>query len=91
MEENFFTIIDENGNESLCEIILTFHSDEFENDYVIYTIPGQDDENEQEVSAARYVQTDETDGELMEIETDEEWELVEQVLAEFEAEADLDA
>lgn len=91
MDEKMFTVIDENGNESLCEILLTFHSDTFNKNYVIYSIPGQNDEDEIEVSAACYQETSDEEGDLMPIETDEEWELIEQVLADFEENQDEEA
>lgn len=86
MEEKQFTIIDETGNEFLCEILFTFHSDDFDKDYVVYTIPGKEDEDEIEVSAAWYKEEDGAEGELFPIETEEEWELVELVLQDFDEE-----
>ncbi|MGL5041652.1 MAG: DUF1292 domain-containing protein [Culicoidibacterales bacterium] len=84
MEEKTFTVIDEKGNETLCEIIFTFHSDEFDKNYVIYSMPGKEDEDEVEVSAACYEESDTDEGVLKPIETDAEWELIEQVLEEFD-------
>ncbi|GBU10457.1 hypothetical protein AwErysi_00730 [Erysipelotrichaceae bacterium] len=88
MEDKTFTVIDENGNETLCEIIFTFHSDEFKKNYVIYTMPGKNDSDEVEVSAACYEESSENEGALKPIETDEEWELVESILEEYEEEED---
>lgn len=86
MEDKTFTVIDENGNETLCEIIFTFHSEEYNKNYVIYSMPGKEEEDELEVSAACYEESGENEGILKPIETDEEWELVEQVLEEFDEE-----
>jgi len=86
MDEKQFIVIDEEGNEFLCEIIFTFHSDDFDRDYVVYAIPGKEDDDEIEVSAAWFKQDDDNEGELFPIETDEERELVEQVLQQFEEE-----
>lgn len=86
MEEKVFTVVDENGNETLCEIIFTFHSDEYNKDYVIYTMPGTEDEDGIEVSAAAYEETADGEGLLSAIETDAEWELVEEMLAAFDDE-----
>lgn len=91
MEDRNFTIIDEHGNEFLCEIIFTFHSDEFEKDYVVYSIPAKADEDEMEVSAACYVEHENGEGDLLPIESEQEWELVEQLLAEFEADDELES
>ncbi|MGN1386798.1 MAG: DUF1292 domain-containing protein, partial [Bacillus sp. (in: firmicutes)] len=81
MNEQQITIIDENGNEQLCEILFFFHSDEFNKDYVLYYPIGEEDENgEIIVHASSYVQNDEdTEGELAPIETEEEWDLVEEM------------
>lgn len=91
LDEKMFTVIDENGNETLCEIILTFHSDTFDKNYVIYSMPGAEDADEVEVSAAIYQETAGDEGDLMPIETDEEWELIEKVLEDFEDEEEIEA
>ncbi len=37
-EERHITVIDEDGNEQLCEVIHTFDSEKFGKSYVLYTI-----------------------------------------------------
>lgn len=85
-KEKQLTFIDENGNEVLCEILFTFNSEEFGKNYVIFYPTGSDsDEEEQvEVMAAAYVEGEDGQGELQAIETDEEWEMIENVLKEFD-------
>ena len=85
MNEQQITIVDENGNEQLCEILFYFHSDEFNKDYVLYYPIGEEDENgEIIVHASAFVQSDEnTEGELMPIETEEEWDVVEEMYNTF--------
>ena len=85
MNEQQITIIDENGNEQLCEILFFFHSDEFNKDYVLYYPIGEEDENgEIIVHASAFVQNEEdTEGELMPIETEEEWDVVEEMYNTF--------
>ncbi|MBD3109555.1 DUF1292 domain-containing protein [Bacillus sp. AGMB 02131] len=92
MNEQQITIIDENGNEQLCEILFFFHSDEFNKDYVLYYPIGEEDENgEIIVHASSYVQNDEdTEGELAPIETEEEWDLVEEMYNTFVEEQESD-
>ena len=81
INDRTLTIIDENGKEVACEILFTYHSDEFNKDYVLFFPKGADEKGENvEINAAVY--TD--DGELFDVETDEEWEMLEEVLAEFE-------
>ena len=89
------TIIDEEGNEVLCQILFTFESEEFKKNYVLfYPLDDSDDEENVTVMAASYVEGENGIGELQEIETDEEWEMVNEVLAAFqedeEAEAEFD-
>ena len=48
------------------------------------------EDEEIEIMAAAYAPTDNGDGELIPIETDEEWELIEEVLQSFNEEEDVD-
>ena len=69
------TIIDEEGNEVLCQILFTFESEEFKKNYVLfYPLDDSDDEENVTVMAASYVEGENGIGELQEIETDEEWD-----------------
>jgi len=79
-EKEFFIVTDENGKDMKCEIIMTFDSDEFEKSYVVYQIAGDESG---ECFAATYNPDDGEEGKLMEIESDEEWEFVEEVLENF--------
>ncbi|KMY54836.1 hypothetical protein A8F95_01835 [Bacillus wudalianchiensis] len=84
--EKQITIIDENGNEQLCEVLFTFDSDEFEKSYVLYFPVGaeEDDNEEIEIHASAFIPgEDGEDGELQPIESDEEWELIEEMLNTF--------
>ncbi len=81
INDRTLTIIDENGKEVACEILFTFHSVEFNKNYVLFFAKGADEKGENvEINAAVY----NDDGELSAIETDEEWEMLEEILAEFE-------
>ncbi|MRX55902.1 DUF1292 domain-containing protein [Bacillus idriensis] len=83
--EKQITVVDENGNEQLCEILFTFASEEFGKSYVLYYPLGeQDDEEEIEIHASSFEPTaDGVDGELAPIEAEEEWDLVEEMLNTF--------
>ena len=79
------TIIDEEGNEVLCQILFTFESEEFKKNYVLfYPLDDSEDEENVTVMAASYVEGENGIGELQEIETDEEWDLIEDVLGQYE-------
>ena len=80
MEEKKFTVIDEEGKELEYEVVLTFKNPDNEKSYVIYKLPG--DENE-EVFAAQYDESQKEGGNLKEIETDKEWDMIDEVLNSF--------
>jgi len=79
MENKTLRVVDESGNEFDYEIVLTFKSDETNKSYVVYKEPGDTDE----VFAASYDETDTDGGDLKPIETDEEWDMIEEVLNTF--------
>lgn len=72
------TFIDERGKEVAAEVILTYHSDEFNHDYVIFVIEGEDTAN-----AAIFHETGEDNGDLEQITDEREWQLLEDVLREY--------
>ncbi|MDO4670464.1 MAG: DUF1292 domain-containing protein [Aerococcus sp.] len=81
-EENLITLIDEEGNETLYEILFTFHSEDYDRSYVLLVPQETNDDEEVMVEAYAYTETEDIDdfGELEEIESDEEWDMVEEVL-----------
>ena len=83
-KEKQLTFIDEEGNEILCEILFTFESEEFNKSYVLFYPIADADGEDIEVMAAAYSPTENGEGELLPIETDEEWDLIEDVLAQFD-------
>ena len=76
---NVMTVIDEDGREKDLEILFTYHSEEFNKDYVVFFT---DDEGE-DLSAAAYREIDDKNGELEEIESDEEWAMLDRVLENY--------
>mgnify|MGYP006306428989 CR=1 FL=1 len=85
IKEDTLILTDELGNEMVARIILTFESEAFEKSYVVYQL--EDDENG-EYHAASFDPEDGDEGQLGQIETDEEWDLVEEVLESFLDEED---
>ncbi|MRX71363.1 DUF1292 domain-containing protein [Bacillus lacus] len=84
--EKQITVIDEEGNEQLYEILFTFESDTFNKSYILYYPVGADtdDEGDIEIQASSFVPNEEgEDGELEPIETDEEWDMIEEMLNTF--------
>ena len=80
------TVIDDQGNEQLCEVLFTFENEEFSKSYVLYYPLGADeDENEEiEIHASAFTPSEDgKDGDLLPIETDEEWAMIEEMLNTF--------
>lgn len=93
LEQRHITIVDEDGNEQLCEVIHTFYSEQFNKSYVLYSIVGaeEDEDGLVEIFASAFTPSENgEDGELQPIETEEEWDLVEDVLNSLEDEFDED-
>lgn len=88
-QQHQITVVDENGNEQLCEILHTFESEEFGKSYVLYSLVGaeEDADGAVEIFASSFVPAENgEDGELTPIETEAEWDLVEEVLNQIEDE-----
>ncbi|XMB66144.1 DUF1292 domain-containing protein [Mycoplasmatota bacterium zrk1] len=73
----------EDGTEMLCEILFTFESDQYKKHYVLYT---PIDNEEGDVFASSYVETEDGLGELEDITDELEWEMIEEVLNTFQSE-----
>lgn len=74
--DNEIVIVDEDGVETKFEILFTYENEDRGTQYVLYYDP----KNPEEVFAACY----NDNHELMEIEDEEEWQEVEEVLNTFE-------
>lgn len=76
-------IPDENGEENLFEVLATFDVEETKQTYIV-VIPAEqvDDEGEVEVYAFKYEikEDDDNDLALFPIDSEEEWEMVEEML-----------
>lgn len=86
LEQRHITVVDEDGNEQLCEVLHTFESAEFGKSYVLYSIIGSEDEDGTvEIFASSFIPSDNgTDGELSPIETEEEWDYIESIIEELD-------
>lgn len=76
LDSNSLYVKDENGNEKRMTILFTFDNEVAKKQYVVFQDPEQD---EDEVYASAY----DENGQLLPIETDEEWEMVEEVINTF--------
>ncbi len=78
-EKTTFTVLDDNGKEIVCEVLFTFNSEETKKDYIVYTDNTTDDEGNVRVYASIYDPNKEKT-ELIPIETDREWKIIETIL-----------
>ena len=83
--ENKIIIVDELGRERVCEILFTYQHPETEKNYVVlYPIDELDsDEEEMDLFAYSFIENEDGDGELFALETDEEYEMINEVIDQF--------
>lgn len=75
LDSNSLYVTDENGNEKRMIILFTFDSKDYQTQYVVF----QDPDAQEDVYASRY----DEEGNLMPIESEEEWDMVEEVINTF--------
>lgn len=89
-EKERIIIPDENGEEHLFEVLFTFDVDETGKSYMTVVPVGDEhaEDEEVEVFAFRYEDKGDNDDdlELYPVETDEEWEMIEEMLNTFSEE-----
>ena len=78
-EKAEFTVLDDKGNEITCEVLFTFDSEETNKSYIVYTDNTTDDSGNVKVYASIYDPNNEKT-ELIPIETDREWKIIETIL-----------
>lgn len=79
MKKNTFSMIDENGNEVIYDVLFTFESDETGKNYIVYTDQSKDDAGNIQVFASIYHPED-PKSKLEAIETEKEWKVIETIL-----------
>ena len=79
----FFTVTDEKGKSTEYEFLFTFDSDETKKSYIVFTDNTEDDAGSLNTYAATY-NKDGNKLELKDIKTDKEWDLIENLLSQFE-------
>ena len=78
MDDRTLVLTTEDGKEIVCDILFTYHSEEFNKDYVIFQPRG-----EEQLSAASYTEEEAGNGALHAVETDEEWEMLEALVDDY--------
>ena len=77
LDSNSLYVTDELGNEKRMEILFTFEDEEHGKKYVVFADP---DVESEEVFASAYVDA----GNLLPVESDEEWAMIEEVILAFQ-------
>ena len=78
-EKNTFKVINNEGKEVICEVLFTFDSDETGKSYIVYTDGTKDETGGTKVYASIFNPNDENT-ELLPIETEKEWKVIESIL-----------
>lgn len=78
-EKNTFTVMNDKGEEVTCEVLFTFESEETKKNYIVYTDNTTDKDGNVKVYASVFDPKNENT-ELMPIETDREWKIIETIL-----------
>ena len=78
-EKNIFKVLDKEGNEVTCEILFTFDSEETKKSYMVYTDNTTDEDGNVKVYASIF-DPNAKKTELIPIETDREWKIIETIL-----------
>lgn len=84
-KENTFTVLDNEGKEITCEVLFTFESDETKKNYIVYTDNSLDEAGNIKVYASIFNPSKDTT-ELMPIETEREWKIIETILESIQEE-----
>ena len=87
MKENGkIEIIGENGEKIICDILFTFDNEETNKSYMVYTDDSKDENGNTRVFASTYTPGQETT-DLLPIETEKEWKIIETILKELQEES----
>jgi len=79
MKNNTFSMLDENGNEIVYDVLFTFESEESHKNYIVYTDNKKDESGNIEVYASIYY-PDAPQRKLEVVKSDKEWKVIETIL-----------
>lgn len=82
-DETKFEVINENGEEIECEVVFTFEDEKTGKHYIAYTDDSIDEDGNTALFASIF-DPDSDSNQLLPIETDEEWEMIEDILQRIE-------
>lgn len=85
MDEQNLITIEHNGEELVAEILFTHEDEETKKTFIVFQFL-----DSEEISAACYVETSETEGYFEDIETEEEWIMLDELLETYFDDSDED-
>lgn len=85
-DKNTFTVINEEGKKIECNVLFTFDSDETNKSYIVYTDNSKDESGNIRVYASIYDPKSGDDMELLPIESEKEWKVIEAILKSLQEE-----
>ena len=80
MKNNSFKVINDKGEEVVCDVLFTFDSDETKKSYIVYTDNSKDETGNIQVFASTYNPSEENITALGPVETEKEWKIIETIL-----------
>lgn len=89
-EEMSFTFTNDEGEEVNCDVLFTYEDEETGKNYIAYTDNTTDEDGSLTVYASRY-ESDGNQTQLFEIETEEEWDMIDSILTDIQDELDAEA
>ena len=92
LKDNQLIFVNENNEEVVCDILFSYHSENFNKDYVFFIpLENVNDDGTNDVACASYIEKDNAIGELNAVESDEEWEELSEVFDSFLLDAEEDS
>lgn len=88
-KDMFFTVCNDEGEEVKCELLLTFEDNATGKNYIVYTDNTEDEEGNTRVYANQFDPNGE-ESTLLSIEEERIWTIIEEMLAEFQEDKDVD-
>ena len=85
MKKSSFTMIDQNGNEVVYDVLFTFENDETNKNYIVYTNNKKDADGNIEVYASIY-DPENPKSKLEVIKTEKEWKVIDTILSTLQEE-----
>ena len=79
MKKNTFTMVNQDGEEIVYDVLFTYESEETHKNYIVYTDQSKDEAGNIQVYASTYDPED-SSSPLGAVETEKEWKVIETIL-----------